>query len=168
MEALGLNPVLFLAQVISFLVLLAVLNKFLYKKIAKALEDRRESVRLSLDKQQEIEKRLKEIEEQNKEMRKSINLESKKVLAEARKEAEETKKQILEEATDKSKKIVAQAQDKINGEVLAAQELLKAKSVELAKEIAYKTLSNDSGDLSWQKKQLDESLKQLKSVKYAG
>lgn len=44
MEALGIDPKLFIGQIINFLILLFILTKFAYKPIVKLLDDRRQKI----------------------------------------------------------------------------------------------------------------------------
>ena len=90
----GVQPVLLLAQAVNFLVLLLVLNKFLYKPILKTLKQRQERIAGSLKDAEEIEKRLLQTEEDRA-----------KKLSQAADEA----KQIINEATESAKVIISKA-----------------------------------------------------------
>jgi len=59
----GINPLLLLAQVVNFAVLLFILKRFLYKPILKVLEERKKRIEESLKNAEEIEKRLVETAE---------------------------------------------------------------------------------------------------------
>ena len=73
---LGIDWKLLIAQIINFLVLLAILYKFLYKPVFKILHDREEKIEKSLRQAERIEKNLFESE-----------AEKSKIVAEARNEA---------------------------------------------------------------------------------
>lgn len=148
MEAFGLNPILLLAQLISFGVLFAVLNKFLYKKIRQALADRREQISRTISAEKTTEKRLKEIEEERVKLEKKNQTELKAMLGEARKDAEKMKKEILAEADARGKKLIEEAKEKIGQEKQLAQEEIRAEASTLAKKMAAKILidQSDVGD----------------------
>ena len=110
MEALGINPVLLIAQLISFSVLVLVLNRFLYKKIKQSLEERRELIKKTISHELETEKRIKALEEERLDLKTKNQTAVKTLLVEAKKDAEVTKKEILAEAEVKAKKMIAGAQ----------------------------------------------------------
>ena len=58
LESLGINPVLLIAQAISFVILYYVLNKFLFSQIRTALDERTAAVNKTLADKSEIEHRL--------------------------------------------------------------------------------------------------------------
>src|SRR3989338_6728445 len=83
----GLDPILLVAQIVNFLVVLFILRKFLYKPILKTLEKRKNLIKDGLDKAQEATIRLEKIEEKER-----------RVLSTAQKQAQ----QMLDEAKKKS------------------------------------------------------------------
>jgi len=164
-QTLGINPVLVIAQIVSFSILLFVLNKFLYKKIQTALEERRDSVRITLEKQGEMERRLLSMEEEQKVMKKKAQIEAREAMNEAKKSAEDAKKQILAEAEVKGKRLVDSARERIDQEVAQAQDHLKNQAGILAREIAQKVLTEKSSGSDFQKGELEKSLDELKTIK---
>lgn len=90
----GIQPVLLAAQVVNFLVLLIVLNTFLYQPILKVLKERQKRIAQSLKDAQEIEQRLQQTEE-----------DKEKVLEDALREAQ----RIIDEATQAGKQIITEA-----------------------------------------------------------
>ncbi len=93
----GVKPILLLAQIVNFLILLYILKRFLYGPILKVLEERKKKIAESLENAEEIEKKLE-----------SITTEREKKLDQAAKEA----RSVLEEATKNAGQIVAEAHDK--------------------------------------------------------
>ena len=110
MEALGLNPILLISQLISFGVLFFVLKKFLYGSIRKTLEERRESIRKIGVNGSEAEKKLAELEIERTELEKKNQIELRKLILDTQKNAEEIKKEILSDAEVKSQKIIQEAE----------------------------------------------------------
>lgn len=159
MEAFGLNPVLLIAQLISFGVLFFVLNKFLYKKIRQALAERREQVRNTILSERATEKKLKEIEEERIKLEKKGQAELKTLLSEARKEADKIKKDIVAEADQRRKKLVSEARKEIEQEKQMAQEEIRAEAAGLAKRMAARILSENSTS-----KSVEGSVEELKRV----
>lgn len=161
MEALGINPVLLIAQLISFGVLFFVLNKFLYSKVRKALEDRREAVRRAIDNEAVTQKKVLELEEERIKLEKKNHAEVKALLASAQKNAEEIKKEILAETDIRGKKMIEDARVKIEEEKLRAQDELREQATLLAKEMAVKVLMKETKS---GKAGIDNSIEELRKA----
>ncbi|MBI3887930.1 F0F1 ATP synthase subunit B [Candidatus Microgenomates bacterium] len=164
MDALGINPVLLIAQLISFSVLVFVLNRFLYKKIQQSLESRREMVKKTIAHEAETEKRLKALEEERQELHKKNQADVKTLLAQAKKEAEELKKDVLAQTDEKAKRLIENAKITIDQEKTKAENELRTQATILAKEMAKKVIADKVSDKSWQEKELKEGLTKLKNV----
>ncbi len=158
MEELGLNPILLVAQLISFGVLFVVLKKFLYNSLAKSLAERRESIRQIGVNTTQTEKKLADLETQKSDLIKKNQIEIKKLIVETQKKSEEIKKEILEQADEKSRKMVADAIAQIEQEKLKASTDLKNEASKLAKEMAAKILATPANA----KKAIDISISELK------
>lgn len=104
MEQLGINPIFLLSQIINFLVLAFLLQRFAYKPILNVLDKRRE----------EVEK----------------GLEDARLAAEARANAESERQQVLDQARAEAQGVVAEAtqrgEDQAAKIVAAAQEQAQA------------------------------------------
>lgn len=161
MEALGINPVLLIAQLISFGVLFFVLNKFLYSKVRKALEDRREAVRKAINNEQVTEKKIRELEEERIKLEKKNHAEVKALLATASKNAEDLKKEVLAQAEERGKKLVEEARKKIEEERVRAQDELREQAAVLASEMAVKVLAKQ---INTGKNGLDNSIAELRTA----
>ncbi len=109
LQTFGIQPVLLAAQIVNFLVLLFLLNKFLYKPILKVLSQRRQKIVDSLKNAEEIELQLQKTE--NDRLKK---------LAEATTEG----KGIIEDAKTAAANIIAEAHQKAKSDI----ELLVAKA----------------------------------------
>ena len=94
----GVQPILLAAQAVNFLVLLLILNRFLYKPILKMLKTRKDKITESLKQVELIEKKLSQAEaEKNKTLEKAA-LEAKDMIEGATKAAS----QIIAEAHQKA------------------------------------------------------------------
>lgn len=109
----GINPLLLLAQVVNFFLLLFILKKFLYKPILKVLEERKKKIEESLKNAEEIEKRLLEIGQlQEKEIQKATKI----------------GQQIIKDALDSANQIYEET--KVNAEKLS-DKLVKQTKLQL-------------------------------------
>jgi F-type H+-transporting ATPase subunit b len=160
MEVLGLNPILLLAQLISFGILFLVLKKFLYGNLRKSLEDRRKVISQIAEKNIEVEKRIEELEAEKIKLEDKNQEKLRKLLLDSQKDAEEIKKDILIEAEEKSKKIIEEATEKILQEKTNATEELKKEAGKLATALAAKILTTPENSV----KTVDISIKELEKL----
>ena len=158
----GVQPVLLLAQIVNFLVLLFILQKLLYKPILKVLEDRKRKIEESIANAEKIQKELEDTEARRE---KVIN------------EAIDEGKKIITEATTSANQIVADAHSKAKtdmdammeqGAQMIAGEKDKMKS-EVKSEVAgmiqmsLEKVLGKALDSKMQQKLVEESVKTIKS-----
>jgi len=110
LDQLGIDWQLFLSQAVNFFILLAVLTFFVYKPLMKVLKERTQKIKTGLEKAEEADVRLKEID----------------VIGKGKiKEAEQKGIEIIKATEDKAKIIDKENQEKLEKKQAAAQELLK-------------------------------------------
>jgi F-type H+-transporting ATPase subunit b len=97
LQALGIDWKLLITQGIAFMVLVAVLGKFVYPALIKAIDSRREAIESSLEEAKKVQEDAATAEDK-----------IEKLLVEARKEADEIVKRSQQEAVS----IVSEASDK--------------------------------------------------------
>jgi len=95
----GVQPILLAAQAVNFMVLLFILNKFLYKPVLKTLEERKQKVAQSLNNAAEIEKKLTQVELDREKVLQATTIEAKKIIS----EATESGNQIIIDAHTRAK-----------------------------------------------------------------
>jgi F-type H+-transporting ATPase subunit b len=147
LDQLGIDWKLFLSQAVNFFILLAVLTFFVYKPLIKVIKQRTAKIKEGLDKAEEADVRLKEIDH---------------IGAEKIKEAEQKGIEIIKATEDKAKLIDKENQEKLEKKQEAAQELLKqsilkqreeakskvlAEAAELVKKTIIKTVELKPGDI---------------------
>lgn len=143
MEELGLNPVLIVAQIISFLMLFLVFKKFLFGLIQKTLDERRSNVKKIFADKEEIEKRLANLEKEQNEKRKELKESSKKIELEAKKIAEGIREEILAKAAEDGEREIVKAKERITQEIEIAKRDLENQTKELALMMAKKILKEN-------------------------
>lgn len=104
----GISPILLLAQVVNFTILLLLLKKFLYKPVLKALDDRKAKIAKSLKDSEEIEKRLQKISDEQESILEKARSEASKIITEAKDES----KQLTEKSLAQTKETMQQLLDK--------------------------------------------------------
>lgn len=131
----------FALQVINFLILVWLLQRFLYRPVRKVLDQRRALVDSRLE---EAEKSKQAAEEEKKRLendRAQFEAEREKRLADLHKELAAEKDKILAEARAEADKIVDQGRQRIESEREEAFEKLKADIAGLAADMAARTLA---------------------------
>lgn len=156
----GVNPILLLAQVVNFLVLLFILKRFLYKPILKVLGERRQKIEQSLKNAEEIEKRLSQ-----------TNEEVEKILAKALKQGQEILDQSKEtgiQMVEEYKALGVEILEKANEQAL---EVVKLQKIKLEQEmkahvgdlivLAFEKVTGKRLTTEDQRKIVDEEVKNL-------
>jgi len=116
MEKLGINPLVIIFQIANFAILVFLLNKLLYKRVLKAIKDKREALeKIELDKKQ------LEVQKENllNERRKVLEMareEKRKILAKAQEEIETAKKEVIKKAQEEAKRIIEKVERELTAE----------------------------------------------------
>ncbi len=97
-HSLGISWPVMVAQVVNFAILLFVLGKFVYAPVMKMLDERREGVKLALEREEHTVKKLAAAETEKEEILKTARVDSQKILDAAKQDGEAVKKKLIEEA----------------------------------------------------------------------
>ena len=143
----GIQPILLLAQIINFSILLFLLKRFLYKPILKVLDERKKRIETSLKQAEEIQKKFVEANIEQEKILDTAKLQASKIIENAKEEAkvlsrklqEETNKEIestLERAKSalqlEKQKMISEAKGKIVDIVALVTEKVTAKTLQKA------------------------------------
>jgi len=109
MEKLGINVYQLLAQVINVLILLFILKKFLLKSMVALLEKRKASIVDQVRVEEDLGKRIKDIERKDQQILKQAKTKADEIIKEAQDKARKEAAEILVLARKESKKVLAQA-----------------------------------------------------------
>ncbi len=127
----GVQPIYLAAQAVNFLILVIVLNKFLFKPLLNVLEQRKQKVAESLDNAEQIKLKLSEAES-----------EAEEKVAHASRQA----KTLLENAANRADRIIADAHEKAHAD--AEHIINKGKaSVEAEREAMQKEVQQEFAKL---------------------
>ena len=120
MEALGINPLVLIAQIANLAILFFLLNKLLFKNFLKAMEERKRRIQEGLEKAERADAQMAQAEAVFQEKMEEIERERDSILAKAREEAERLKTeasvQAREEARDEAQRILAQEREAFEAE----------------------------------------------------
>lgn len=141
MEKLGINPLQFLAQAVNFLIVLFVLKKFLYKPVLTLLEKRQKAILKSSEAQADIEKRLGELTEKEKQIINAAKAKADEIIKQAQSRAKEEAKNIAGWAKEEAKKLREKLVADAEAEIFRLQETGQQKLVKEASQLAKKAIA---------------------------
>jgi F-type H+-transporting ATPase subunit b len=162
LESLGINPILIIAQMISFAIVYFVFNRFLYPKLKAAMEERREAISKTFADKAEIENRLQAIEQEQKAAQMKTAEEIQRMLSEAKEAAAVTKADLVSKAKEAANAEVAAAQKRIEQEKINAEAEVAAHAKNIAQSIVQQILTDKAADPKWQQQQVEASISALK------
>lgn len=131
LQALGIDWKLFVAQGIAFLILVAVLGKFVYPALMKAIDDRRAAIEAGLKEAKESQEALEQAEAKVSELLAEARKEADDILARTHQEAASVVAEAEGKAKTRAEQIVADARAQLAVDVSKAREALKKDTVEL-------------------------------------
>jgi len=140
-KSFGIQPVLLLAQIVNFLIILFLLKKFFYKPIIKILEDRKKRIAESLQNAQTIEERLKKTEEKSAQILDETRKNAQDLIDETKKEAERISVQAQAENRKTIEQTIAQATKQIESQRLQMQKQLQKETLGLVVKVVKKVLA---------------------------
>jgi F-type H+-transporting ATPase subunit b len=112
LQQLGIDWRLLIGQIINFIILLLVLNHFLYQPILKLLKEREEKIKKSLTDSQHIEEEMLAMEKQKVKTIQQANVEAQQIIKEAKSKAEGQREEIVLVARQEAEKIIHDAKIK--------------------------------------------------------
>lgn len=142
----GVNPVLLVAQIVNFLIILFVLKRFMYKPVLDILKKRENQIRDGLKSGELGEKKLTEAEEKERQILHKAQERADKILGDSKLEAQELKDEVVLTAKKEAEKIIAQAKETIEQEEKLAEERLTKKIGQIAISLLEKSLTGIFGE----------------------
>ena len=119
------------AQIISFLLLMALLRIFAWKKLLKLLDDRRARIAAEFKKIEDTQASVERMKADYDKKLADIEAESRARIQEAINEGKQVSQEIRENARQEARSILDKAQENIESEVAKAKHELKQKVIEL-------------------------------------
>ena len=112
----GFDPMLFVAQIINFLVILYVLKRFMYKPVLEMLKKRQKTIESGIKNSQDAEQKLIMADKKEKETLKRARDQAEKIVHDARNQASEIKSQAHESAKKEAERLINDARQTIDQE----------------------------------------------------
>jgi len=142
-NAFGVDVLKLGFQVVNFLLLLYLLNRFLFKPVMGRLDERQQRISKGLE-DAESAARDRELARAEREAAVAeARREAQELVARANKIADDTRKEILEEARTEAEKVSARAREEITAEKEKAVAELRAQVADLALEAAGKLVRSE-------------------------
>lgn len=130
-EALGLDVKLLVEQTIAFLILVAILAKFVYPALIKAIDARRDQIEAGMKEAKQAEEALTTAEAKVADMLADARKEADEIIARSHTEATAMVADAEDKAKTRAEQIVADARTQLDAEVRKAREALKSETVQL-------------------------------------
>ena len=163
-EAFGVTWVALLFQVVNFLLLLYLLNRFLFKRVFALLDERGQKISKGLE-DAEAAARDRELARAEREAAVSeARKEANEMIARANKIAEDTRNEILADAKAEAEKVTARAREEIVAEKDKAMAEIRGQVAELALAAAGKLVRKEM-DGPTQRRLVEEFLADVKPAK---
>jgi F-type H+-transporting ATPase subunit b len=159
--ALGLNVQSFVFQLITFLLVLIILRKFVYGKLVDTLEKRRQAVIDSLQAAEQSAKDLEQAEEKVAKLLDEARQEARGIVEIAHKEATSMIEDAETKAAKKAEHLIAQAESRMENEVAAAREQLRRDTAELVA-LATEKVLGEKIDAKKDAKLIETAIKEAK------
>lgn len=132
-----------IAQMINFLLLVAILGKFAYKPIMKAMADRQARIAQSMEDAENERASAAELKREYEEQLRQARTQAQAIVDKAMKLAEQTKDEILEEARNEHARLLKAAQAEIAREREQALAQMRNEVVSLSMAVATKIIEQN-------------------------
>ena len=142
----GVNPILLLAQIVNFLIILFVLKKFLYKPVLKIMSDREKEVKKGIEDAQAAQLKLDDATQKEAEILKKASERADKLIEEAKAQAQTMKTQAEEDAKSGAERILTEGRERVAQESAETEERLTKNIGRIAITILEKSLVGIFGE----------------------
>ncbi|HDA6542959.1 TPA: F0F1 ATP synthase subunit B [Staphylococcus aureus] len=157
--ALGVEWGTVIAQVLTFIVLLALLKKFAWGPLKDVMDKRERDINRDIDDAEQAKLNAQKLEEENKQKLKETQEEVQKILEDAKVQARQQQEQIIHEANVRANGMIETAQSEINSQKERAIADINNQVSELSVLIASKVLRKEISEQD-QKALVDKYLKE--------
>ncbi len=159
--SLGIDWRLLALQTLAFLILLAILKKFVYPPLVSMLDQRDEAVKASADAAMEAERQAAEAEARTAELLDEAKREASEIVATAREEANKLAETTQKKAETRAENMLENARDEISKEIEGAKSALRSEALELVA-LATGSVLGEKVDAKKDKALIEKALKEAK------
>jgi len=147
LSQLGIEWELFISQVINFGIVLVALTFLVYKPLMKAIKTRNKKIKEGLDKAEEADVRLKEIDVIGKSKIKEAENESISIIKATENRAKELEKNLQKKSEENQLKLQKELQENYKKQQEEAKNLVLQNALELVKKTIVKTVELKPADV---------------------
>jgi len=137
------DPGLFIWTILTFLVLLAVLAKFAWRPLLKALEARQEAIAKSLEDADRAKEELARLQSEHAKIIQQARVEADSILTRTRSDAERLREDLKAKAKEEADSMIRRAEQQIHLQTRQAVEQIRHEVADLAVTIASKLLERN-------------------------
>jgi len=131
LQALGIDWKLLITQGIAFLILVAILKKYVYPVLVKTVDDRRAAIEAGLKEAKESQEAMEKAEAKVAKLLAQARKDADDMLARTQKEAASVVAEAENKAKTRAEQIVADARAQLDVDVAKARQTLKKDTIEL-------------------------------------
>lgn len=157
----GLDPIIFGAQIINFLIVFYLLKRFLYKPILEILRKRENEIKEGLKQAEEGRQLFEKTVEKEKEILRRAREDSRKMIDEAKNQAILISQKIEDDSKKHAERIIESAREQIGIETKETEKRLTVKVSELSLEFLSRALKRMFSEKE-QAEVLEKALKQFR------
>lgn len=136
----GFEPILFIAQIINFLIIVYLLKRFLYKPVINMLEERQKKIAEGIKSSEEAEKKLQETIQKEETIIRKAQEEARKLIDDAKIEQAQMMQRAEEATQAKIDKMLQKAREQITFETAQTEKRLEAHISRLAVDFLQKSV----------------------------
>jgi len=137
------DPGLFIWTIITFLVLLYLLKRFAWSPLLKALDERQETIRKSLDDAEQATQELQRMQQKSAQIIAAASGEAQSIVAKSRAAAETVREDLKRKAKEEAGALVRGAQRQIQLETARAIQQIRHEVVDLSLTVASKLIKKN-------------------------
>ena len=137
---LGIDWKLFLSQAVNFFILLTILTFFVYKPLIKVINERNKKIKEGLDKAEEADIRLKEIDIIGKNRIKDAESKSIEIIKDTEKKAKVLEHELQKKNEEKQTQLQKESQEQLKKQLEENKKVVLAQAAELVKKAIIKTV----------------------------
>ena len=163
MDKLGINPILILAQIVNFGILLFLMKKFLYKPILKVLDERKKKAEEIEAGQEEMIKKMENAVKEEKDILSKAKAEADKLVNRAKVQGEKEREKEVQKGTVELMELRKKLEKEMEAEKAKMLKEVKVQAAEISALIAGKVI-RESIDETKHKKLIDQAIKDLEKV----
>ena len=158
------DPGLFIWTILTFLILLGLLAKFAWNPLLRALEERQETIRRSLDDAERTKQELERVQQESAQIVAEARAEAQTIVSRSRAEAETVREDLKRKAKEEAAGLIKNAERQIQQETARAVQEIRREVVDLsltvASKLIKKNLSQEDND-----RLIQDSLDQIETAR---